>query len=64
MTRRIAPCSTYKIFSALNALEQGVITPSDFFAVNLQNDSHTDGAAAMQVTGAIFKSMDIDLSIS
>lgn len=26
MTERIAPCSTYKIFSALNALEQGIIT--------------------------------------
>lgn len=28
-TTRIAPCSTCKIYSALNALEQGVITPDD-----------------------------------
>ena len=27
VTRRVPPCSTYKIFSALNALEQGLITP-------------------------------------
>ncbi|WP_435645210.1 penicillin-binding transpeptidase domain-containing protein [Butyricicoccus porcorum] len=26
---QIAPCSTFKIFSALNALEQGIITPED-----------------------------------
>lgn len=29
ITKRIAPCSTYKIYSAINALEQGIITPSD-----------------------------------
>lgn len=27
ITTRIAPCSTYKIYSAINALEQGIITP-------------------------------------
>lgn len=27
--QRIAPCSTFKIFSALNALEQGMITPQN-----------------------------------
>ena len=27
VTRRVPPCSTYKIYSALNALEQGLITP-------------------------------------
>ena len=27
VTRRVPPCSTYKIYSALNALEQGIITP-------------------------------------
>ena len=27
ITKRIAPCSTCKIYSALNALEQGIITP-------------------------------------
>lgn len=26
VTRRVPPCSTYKIYSALNALEQGIIT--------------------------------------
>lgn len=30
-TKRIAPCSTFKIYSALNALEQGIITPDDSF---------------------------------
>ena len=29
ITKRIAPCSTCKIYSAINALEQGVITPSN-----------------------------------
>ncbi len=29
ITRRFPPCSTYKIYSALNALEQGIISPSD-----------------------------------
>lgn len=29
MTRRVPPCSTYKIYSTLNALEQGIITPED-----------------------------------
>lgn len=29
ITKRIAPCSTCKIFSAINALEQGIITPTD-----------------------------------
>jgi len=29
MTHRVPPCSTFKIYSALNALEQGVITPTD-----------------------------------
>lgn len=29
ITKRVAPCSTYKIFSAINALEKGIITPSD-----------------------------------
>lgn len=28
MTRRFPPCSTYKIYSALNALEQGIISPT------------------------------------
>lgn len=28
ITKRIAPCSTCKIYSALNALEQGIITPA------------------------------------
>jgi len=27
VTRRVPPCSTYKIYSALHALEQGIITP-------------------------------------
>lgn len=31
VTKRIAPCSTFKIYSALNALEQGIITPDDSF---------------------------------
>ena len=29
ITRRMPPCSTYKIYSLLNALEQGVITPEE-----------------------------------
>ncbi len=29
ITRRVPPCSTVKIYSALNALEQGIITPAD-----------------------------------
>lgn len=29
ITKRIAPCSTCKIYSALHALEQGIITPTD-----------------------------------
>lgn len=29
ITKRIAPCSTCKIYSALNALEQGIITPAN-----------------------------------
>lgn len=29
ITQRLAPCSTYKIYSAINALEQGVITDAD-----------------------------------
>lgn len=29
ITHRVPPCSTFKIYSALNALEQGVITPTD-----------------------------------
>lgn len=29
ITKRIAPCSTSKIYSAINALEQGIITPTD-----------------------------------
>lgn len=29
MTKRIAPCSTYKIYSAVNALEQGIISAND-----------------------------------
>lgn len=29
ITKRIAPCSTVKIFSGLNALEKGIITPSE-----------------------------------
>ena len=29
VTRRVPPCSTYKIYSALNALEQGLITPEE-----------------------------------
>lgn len=29
ITRRFPPCSTYKIYSALNALEQGIISPAD-----------------------------------
>jgi len=28
-TRRVPPCSTYKIYSALNALEQGIISPEE-----------------------------------
>ena len=28
-TRRVSPCSTYKIYSALNALESGIITPQN-----------------------------------
>lgn len=28
VTRRVPPCSTYKIYSALNALEQGIISPN------------------------------------
>lgn len=28
-TRRVSPCSTYKIYSALNALEAGIITPQN-----------------------------------
>lgn len=29
ITRRVPPCSTYKIYAALNALEEGLITPID-----------------------------------
>lgn len=29
ITHRVPPCSTFKIYSALNALEQGIITPAD-----------------------------------
>ena len=29
ITKRVAPCSTCKIYSAINALEQGLITPTD-----------------------------------
>lgn len=29
ITHRVPPCSTFKIYSALNALEQGVISPSN-----------------------------------
>lgn len=29
ITHRVPPCSTFKIYSALNALEQGIITPTD-----------------------------------
>lgn len=29
ITHRVPPCSTFKIYSALNALEQGIITPED-----------------------------------
>lgn len=29
ITKRIAPCSTFKIYSAINALEQGIITPDN-----------------------------------
>ena len=29
ITKRIAPCSTFKIYSAINALEQGYITPEN-----------------------------------
>lgn len=29
ITKRIAPCSTCKIYSAINALEQGIITPAN-----------------------------------
>lgn len=29
ITKRIAPCSTFKIYSAINALEQGYITPDN-----------------------------------
>ena len=29
ITKRVAPCSTYKIYSAINALEQGYITPEN-----------------------------------
>lgn len=29
VTRRVPPCSTYKIYSALNALEQGIITADE-----------------------------------
>lgn len=29
MTHRVSPCSTFKIYSALNALDQGIITPAE-----------------------------------
>ena len=29
ITHRVPPCSTFKIYSALNALEQGIITPEN-----------------------------------
>lgn len=33
VTERLAPCSTYKIYSALNALDQGIITPENHLLV-------------------------------
>lgn len=66
ITHRVPPCSTFKIYSALNALEQGFITPAestlhwdgtpnDFPA---WNQDHNLSSAMQQSVNWYFQSLD------
>lgn len=66
ITHRVPPCSTFKIYSALNALEQGIISPVNNtlswdgnhreFAV--WNQNHNLSSAMQQSANWYFQSMD------
>lgn len=66
ITHRVPPCSTFKIYSALNALEQGVITPADSLlpwdGTELEftawNQDHNLNSAMQQSVNWYFQSID------
>ena len=66
ITHRVPPCSTFKIYSALNALEQGVITPSNNtlfwdghpYEFAEWNQNHNLSSAMKQSVNWYFQSLD------
>lgn len=66
VTRRVPPCSTYKIYSALNALEQGIISPEantlvwngTAYAFESWNKDQTLRSAMQESVNWYFKALD------
>lgn len=66
VTRRVPPCSTYKIYSALNALEQGIISPEEntlvwdgtTYAFESWNQDQTLRSAMQESVNWYFKFLD------
>ena len=66
VTRRVPPCSTYKIYSALNALEQGIITPESNtvswdgteYSFDIWNQDQTMNSAMQGSVNWYFQTLD------
>ena len=66
VTRRVPPCSTYKIYSALNALELGIITPEEntlfwdgtSYGFDAWNQDHTLNSAMRVSVNWYFEALD------
>ena len=66
VTRRVPPCSTYKIYSALNALELGIITPEEntlfwdgtLYGFDAWNQDHTLNSAMRVSVNWYFEALD------
>ena len=60
ITHRVPPCSTFKIYSALNALEQGFITPAESTPNDFPawNQDHNLSSAMQQSVNWYFQSLD------
>ena len=66
VTRRVPPCSTYKIYSALHALEQGIITPEanraawdgTQYSFELWNQDQTLRSAMRESVNWYFQTLD------
>lgn len=66
VTRRVPPCSTYKIYSALNALELRIITPEEntlfwdgtLYGFDAWNQDHTLNSAMRVSVNWYFEALD------